>query len=116
MKVQVGLCQTWSETPKTVFLASRLMFYVLPCITVVFLAWGLGLDFKFSFTISSWTSYSYVTQEERTGQKPGPKKVVISRNMDLILQEVIDLLLRDYVCSWYKGLSRNQEGLLSFLE
>ena len=56
------------------------------------------------------------SQEARTGQKPGPKKVVISRNMDLILQEVIDLLLRDYVRSWYKGLSRDQEALLSFLQ
>ena len=25
--VHVGLCQTWSETPKTGFLASRLIFY-----------------------------------------------------------------------------------------
>ena len=25
LTVQVGLCQTWSETPKTGFLASRLM-------------------------------------------------------------------------------------------
>ncbi|XP_052278175.1 sorting nexin-25-like isoform X2 [Dreissena polymorpha] len=54
--------------------------------------------------------------EVKSSQSPGPKKVVISRNMDLALQEVIDLLLRDYILSWYKGLSKDQASLLSYLQ
>ena len=29
MTIQVGFCQTWSETPKTCFLASRLISFLI---------------------------------------------------------------------------------------
>jgi len=36
--------------------------------------------------------------------------------MDLALQDVIDLLLRDFVHVWYKDLSLDHDSLLEFLE
>ncbi|XP_052796615.1 sorting nexin-25-like [Mya arenaria] len=54
--------------------------------------------------------------EAKSGQINGPKKVQISRNMDLELQEVIDLVLRDFILSWYKDLSVDQDSLLAYLQ
>lgn len=54
--------------------------------------------------------------EARQVYKPGPKKVVISRTMDLALQEIIDLVLRDFIVSWYKELSVDHESLLTYLQ
>ena len=31
--VQVGLCRSWSETPKTGFLMSRLIYTIIPCVS-----------------------------------------------------------------------------------
>ncbi|XP_033743124.1 sorting nexin-25-like [Pecten maximus] len=54
---------------------------------------------------------------ERKADKRGePKKVVISRNIDLALQEVIDLSLRDFVLTWYEDLSKDQESLLTAIK
>ncbi|WAQ97897.1 SNX25-like protein [Mya arenaria] len=36
--------------------------------------------------------------------------------MDLELQEVIDLVLRDFILSWYKDLSVDQDSLLAYLQ
>ncbi|KAL4230572.1 sorting nexin 25 [Mactra antiquata] len=54
--------------------------------------------------------------EARNAGKPGPKKVVISRNMDQSLQDIIDLLLRDFILTWYKDLSIDHDTLLTHIE
>lgn len=51
--------------------------------------------------------------ERKVDKRGEPKKVVISRNIDLALQEVIDLSLRDFVLTWYEDLSKDQESLLT---
>ncbi|KAK3599208.1 hypothetical protein CHS0354_012814 [Potamilus streckersoni] len=55
--------------------------------------------------------------EKRAEMHPDfQKKVVISRNMDLAIQEVLNLVIRDFVLSWFQDLSRDQETMLTFLK
>ncbi|CAL1530899.1 unnamed protein product, partial [Lymnaea stagnalis] len=41
-----------------------------------------------------------------------PRKVVISRSLDNCLQEVLDLISRHYILTWYEGLSKDKETLV----
>ncbi|ESO93906.1 hypothetical protein LOTGIDRAFT_228630 [Lottia gigantea] len=43
------------------------------------------------------------------------RKVVISRNIDNIIQEVLDLFTQDFILSWYKDLSIKQQPLVTAL-
>ncbi|KAL3879426.1 hypothetical protein ACJMK2_031724 [Sinanodonta woodiana] len=55
--------------------------------------------------------------EKRAEMHPDfPKKVVISHNMDLAIQEVLNLIIRDFVLSWFQDLSRDQETMLTSLK
>ncbi|XP_053400334.1 sorting nexin-25-like isoform X2 [Mercenaria mercenaria] len=54
--------------------------------------------------------------EARSEFKPGLNKVVISRNMDLALQDIINLLLRDFILTWYKDLSVDHDSLQTYLQ
>lgn len=54
-------------------------------------------------------------QEKRYEKKSDMKKVVITRNVDSALQEVLDLTIRDHILSWYSDLSKDQEAFLSSL-
>lgn len=56
-----------------------------------------------------------VLQEKRYEKKSDIKKVVISRNVDSALQEVLDLVTRDYIMSWYSDLSKDQDAFLNSL-
>ncbi|CAH1778459.1 unnamed protein product [Owenia fusiformis] len=49
----------------------------------------------------------------RQQEKPPVPKVVISSNLDVAIQEVLDYILRDYVLTWYKDLSIDQHLLLT---
>ncbi|XP_062594702.1 sorting nexin-25-like isoform X2 [Saccostrea cucullata] len=53
--------------------------------------------------------------EKRYEKKSETKKVVITRNVDGALQEVLDLIMRDYIMSWYADLSKDHEAFLSSL-
>lgn len=53
--------------------------------------------------------------EKRYEKKSDMKKVVITRNVDSALQEVLDLTIRDHILSWYSDLSKDQEAFLSSL-
>ncbi|KAK3099373.1 hypothetical protein FSP39_003500 [Pinctada imbricata] len=46
-------------------------------------------------------------RSERTGEVK--KVVVITRNIDIAIQEVIDLVVRDYILTWYTDLSKDQD-------
>ncbi|XP_060599757.1 sorting nexin-25-like [Ruditapes philippinarum] len=54
--------------------------------------------------------------EARAVYKQTPQNVIISRNMDLELQDVIDLLLRDFILTWYKDLSVDRDSLQAHLQ
>jgi hypothetical protein len=54
-------------------------------------------------------------QEKRYERKQETKKVVITRNVDGALQEVLDLIMRDYIMSWYSDLSKDHEVFLGSL-
>lgn len=56
-----------------------------------------------------------VLQEKRYEKKSDIKKVVISRNVDSALQEVLDLVTRDYIMSWYSDLSKDHDAFLNSL-
>nr|XP_033799397.1 sorting nexin-25 isoform X3 [Geotrypetes seraphini] len=43
------------------------------------------------------------------------RRVVISHNMDKALKEVFDYIYRDYILSWYKGLSKDEGQLYHLL-
>ncbi|KAJ8298069.1 hypothetical protein KUTeg_024600 [Tegillarca granosa] len=51
--------------------------------------------------------------ELQAEKKPKPKKVVISRNIDLAIQEVMDLIVRDFILTWYRDLSRDQDTFVN---
>ncbi|XP_078326313.1 sorting nexin-25-like isoform X2 [Crassostrea virginica] len=53
--------------------------------------------------------------EKRYEKKSDIKKVVISRNVDSALQEVLDLVTRDYIMSWYSDLSKDHDAFLNSL-
>ncbi|XP_048774013.1 sorting nexin-25-like [Ostrea edulis] len=53
--------------------------------------------------------------EKRYEKKLETKKVVITRNVDGALQEVLDLIMRDYIMSWYSDLSKDHDVFLSSL-
>lgn len=55
-------------------------------------------------------------QDKLNDPKREPKKVIISRNMDSSVQEVIDLAVRDFVLSWYQTLGKNEEKLLPLIQ
>ncbi|KAK0043037.1 sorting nexin-25 [Biomphalaria pfeifferi] len=44
----------------------------------------------------------------RNAEQPQPRKVVISHNLDNVLQDVIDLLCRHYILVWYQSISEDQ--------
>ena len=58
----------------------------------------------------------YCLKEAGAGHKQTPQNVVISRNMDLELQDVIDLLMRDFILTWYQDLSRDRDSLQTHLK
>ncbi len=47
---------------------------------------------------------------------PPERKVVISVNMDAVIQELFDLVVRDYVMSWYTTLGKDQARFKQQLE
>lgn len=51
--------------------------------------------------------------ELQAEKKSKPKKVVISRNIDLAIQEVMDFVVRDFILTWYKDLSRDQDTFVN---
>ncbi|XP_061183627.1 sorting nexin-25-like [Saccostrea echinata] len=53
--------------------------------------------------------------EKRYEKKSETKKVVITRNVDGALQEVLDLIMRDYIMSWYADLSKDHEAFIGSL-
>ena len=52
----------------------------------------------------------------RSSFEPPERNVVTSINLDLTLQEVMDLVTRDYVMSWYNDLGKDSDRFKQILQ
>ena len=57
-----------------------------------------------------------ILQEARSSTTLDPKKVVFSKNVDLVIQEIMDYVTRDYVMNWYLPLGKDRERFTEILQ
>lgn len=51
----------------------------------------------------------FLFQELRGNFSVPERKTVTTKNLDLAIQEIVDLVTRDYVLSWYRDLGKDED-------
>ncbi|XP_041357035.1 sorting nexin-25-like isoform X2 [Gigantopelta aegis] len=54
--------------------------------------------------------------EKQCGPVEQSRKVIISRNLDNTIQEVLDLVIQDFIISWYRNLGKDQHALVTSVQ
>ncbi|KAK7097610.1 sorting nexin-25-like [Littorina saxatilis] len=68
-------------------------------------------------TITSVILQKMMEKEGAGGQKPQlSRKTIISRSLDNALQEVIELVCRDFILNWYQEISSDQTTLINSVQ
>ncbi|XP_077984333.1 sorting nexin-25-like [Glandiceps talaboti] len=103
------------------------VFYLVLYLTVG----SLGLAVGFLFVVTSGDKIRPKPQETETvanqlltkmaenlarESQPGPRRVVISKNMDEAIKEVFDLVIQHYVLTWYKDLTMDTSNFIAVVE
>ena len=48
--------------------------------------------------------------------KPPQRKIVMSVNLDMVIHSIFDLVVRDYVMSWYTAMGKDEERFYGHVE
>ena len=48
--------------------------------------------------------------------KPPQRKIVMSVNLDMVIHSIFDLVMRDYVMSWYTAIGKDEERFYGQVE
>lgn len=58
----------------------------------------------------------FLLQTKKAACQVNPKKIVTTRNLDLAIQELMDLIINDFVISWYKDFGKDNQLIASLIK
>ena len=68
---------------------------------------------QFNVNINSLFIY---LQEKKSEQHEEQKRVVVSRNIDDAVREVMDHVIQDFVLAWYTDISKDQHTVVNAIK
>lgn len=68
---------------------------------------------QFNMNINSLFIY---LQEKKSEQYEEQKRVVVSRNIDDAVREVMDHVIQDFVLAWYTDISKDQQTVVNAIK
>ena len=72
--------------------------------------------FPFFYVKNEKAIISFNLKEDRRSTKPMQRKIVMSVNLDLVIHSIFDLVMRDYVMSWYTVIAKDEERFYGHVE
>lgn len=99
------------------------ILYISVCILGMFvgLKWFLmrGQSYHAALPTQKQSLVSMLVQKMMTKKAAcqiNPKKIVTTRNLDLAIQELMDLIINDFVISWYKDFGKDNQLIASLIK